>query len=160
MSIYDEIPVPELHTIHRYLISRLPLQGFYLWRHVLSTAPPFILWWSNLEILFVPLHRSFCFIRRLRWQPIQKEHSRYSRQNTNISLYTVRCLWYYTVLYLGLSSLKEIGLFSMKRLLYCKFLFFNGENSEEIGLFSMKELLYVQCTVQYREVDLDFFTTL
>jgi hypothetical protein len=44
--------------IHRYLISRLSLQVFYLWRHVLSTAPPFILWWSNLEILFAPLHRS------------------------------------------------------------------------------------------------------
>jgi hypothetical protein len=43
---------------HRYLISRLSLQVFYLWRHVLSTVPPFILWWSNLEILFAPLHRS------------------------------------------------------------------------------------------------------
>jgi hypothetical protein len=27
--------------IHRYLMSRLSLQVFYLWRHVSSTAPPF-----------------------------------------------------------------------------------------------------------------------
>jgi hypothetical protein len=27
---------------HRYLMSRLPFQGFYLWRHILSTAPPFM----------------------------------------------------------------------------------------------------------------------
>jgi hypothetical protein len=39
---------------HRYLMSRWSLQVFYLWRHVLSTAPPFVLWWSNLEILFAP----------------------------------------------------------------------------------------------------------
>jgi hypothetical protein len=39
---------------HRCLRSRLSLQVFYLWRPVLSTAPPFILWWSNLEILFAP----------------------------------------------------------------------------------------------------------
>jgi hypothetical protein len=40
-----------LHTAstHRFLMGRLPLQGSYLWRHVLSTAPPFI-WWPNLEI--------------------------------------------------------------------------------------------------------------
>jgi hypothetical protein len=36
---------------HRYLMSRLSLHVFYLWRHVLLTASPFILWWSNLEIL-------------------------------------------------------------------------------------------------------------
>jgi hypothetical protein len=28
---------------HRYLKTRLSLQVIYLWRHVLSTAPPFIL---------------------------------------------------------------------------------------------------------------------
>jgi hypothetical protein len=46
-------PIPMVPT-HRYLMSRFSLQVFYLWRHVLLTAPPFILWWSNLEILFPP----------------------------------------------------------------------------------------------------------
>jgi hypothetical protein len=59
---------------HRYLMIRLSLQVFYLWRHVSSTAPPFILWWSNLEILFGPLHRSSLFIGELRCQAIQMEH--------------------------------------------------------------------------------------
>jgi hypothetical protein len=45
-------------TSHRYLMTRLSLQVVYLWRHVSSTAPPFILWWWNLEILLGPLHRS------------------------------------------------------------------------------------------------------
>jgi hypothetical protein len=40
------------HSNHRYLMRRLSLQVFYLWRHMWSTALPFILWWSNLEILF------------------------------------------------------------------------------------------------------------
>jgi hypothetical protein len=66
-----------LSELHRYLMGRLPLQGFYLWRHVLSKAPPFILWWPNLETLFVPLHRSFYFIGGLRCLPIQKENSLY-----------------------------------------------------------------------------------
>jgi hypothetical protein len=35
-----------------------PLHGFYLWRHVLSTAPPFILWRWKFEILLNPLLRS------------------------------------------------------------------------------------------------------
>jgi hypothetical protein len=59
---------------HRYLMSRLSLQVFYLWRHVLPTTPPFLLWWSNLEILFAPLHRSSPFIGGLRCQAIQTEH--------------------------------------------------------------------------------------
>jgi hypothetical protein len=58
-------------------MDRLPLQGFYLWRHVLSTTLPFILRWPNLEILFVPFHRSFYFIGGLRCVPIQNEHSLY-----------------------------------------------------------------------------------
>jgi hypothetical protein len=44
---------------------------------VMSTAPPLILWWSNLEILFDPLHRSSPFIGELRCQAIQKEHGLY-----------------------------------------------------------------------------------
>jgi hypothetical protein len=72
-------------------MSRLSLQVFYLWRHVLSTAPPFILWWSNLEILFAPLHHhNSPFIGELRCQAIQTEHSPftgYSRKNPKNSLY-------------------------------------------------------------------------
>jgi hypothetical protein len=37
----------------------------------------YILWWSNLEILVVPLHRSFYFTGGLRRLPIQMEHSLY-----------------------------------------------------------------------------------
>jgi hypothetical protein len=78
---------------HRYLISRLNLQVFYLWRHVLAAAPPFILWWSNLEILFVPLHRSSPFIGGLRCQAIQTEHGSYIAERTKKSVYFVKCLW-------------------------------------------------------------------
>jgi hypothetical protein len=79
--------IPCVTCIHRYLWNRLSLQVFYLWRHVLSTAPPFILWWSNLEILFAPLHRSSPFIGGLRCQAIQTEHGPYSRKNPKSNLY-------------------------------------------------------------------------
>jgi hypothetical protein len=78
---------------HRYLMSRLSLQVFYLWRHVLSTAPPFILWWSNLEILFAPLHRSSPLIGGLRCQAIQTEHGLYIAERTQKAVFIVRCLW-------------------------------------------------------------------
>jgi hypothetical protein len=77
---------------HRYLISRLSLQVVYLWRHVSSTAPPFILWWSNLEILFGPLHRSSLFIGELRCQAIQMEHGPYIAERTQKAIYIVRYL--------------------------------------------------------------------
>jgi hypothetical protein len=78
-------------------MSRLNLQVFYLWRHVLSTAPPFILWGSNLEILFAPLHRSSPFIGGLRCQAIQMEHVLYIAERTQKAVYIVRCLWCSTV---------------------------------------------------------------
>jgi hypothetical protein len=64
-------------------MSRLSLQVFYLWRHVLSTAPPFILWWSNLEILFGPLHRSSpfmesCAVNQFKWNTVQREPKKQS----------------------------------------------------------------------------------
>jgi hypothetical protein len=73
----------------RYLMTRLSLQVVYLWRHVSSTAPPFILWWWNLKILLGPLHRSSPFIGELRCQAIQMEHGLtvYSRENPKRSLY-------------------------------------------------------------------------
>jgi hypothetical protein len=76
----------------RYLMSRLSLQVFYL-HHVLSTALPFILWCSNLEILFAPLHRSTPFIGGLRCQAIQTEHGPYIAERTQKAVYIVRCLW-------------------------------------------------------------------
>jgi hypothetical protein len=84
-----------IHSIlhmHRYLMSRLSLQVFYLWHHVLSTAPPFILWWSNLEILFAFLYRSSPFIGGLRCQAIQTEHDPYTAERTQKAVYIVRCL--------------------------------------------------------------------
>jgi hypothetical protein len=78
---------------HRYLMTRLSLQVIYLWRHVSSTAPPFILWWPNLEILFGPLHRSSPFIGKLRCQAIQMEHGPYIAERTQKAGYIVRCLW-------------------------------------------------------------------
>jgi hypothetical protein len=49
---------------------------FYLWRHVLWTAPPFILWWWKFEVLFDPLRRSSSFIGGQRWQPGHSLHIR------------------------------------------------------------------------------------
>jgi hypothetical protein len=85
---------PYSHTTvyHRYLMNRLSLQVFYLGRHVSSTAPPFILWWSNLEILFGPLHRSSPFIGELRCQAIQMEHGPCIAERTQKAVYIVRCL--------------------------------------------------------------------
>jgi hypothetical protein len=59
----------------------------------LSTAPQFILWWSNLEILFAPLHRSSPYIGGLRCQAIQTEHGPYIAERTQKAVYIVRCLW-------------------------------------------------------------------
>jgi hypothetical protein len=82
-----------LRCDHRYLMIRLSLQVFYLWRHVLSTALPFILWWSNLEILFALLHRSSPMKGELRCQAIQTEHGPYIAERTQKAVYIVRCLW-------------------------------------------------------------------
>jgi hypothetical protein len=74
-------------------MTRLSLQVFYLWRHVSSSAPPLILWWSNSELLVGPLHRSSPFIGELRCQAIQIEHGPYITERTQKSVYFVRCLW-------------------------------------------------------------------
>jgi hypothetical protein len=78
---------------HRYLMTRLSLQVIYLWRHVLWTAPPFILWCSNLEILFAPSHHSLLFTGGLRCQAIQTEHGPYIAERNQKAVYIVRCLW-------------------------------------------------------------------
>jgi hypothetical protein len=53
---------PDLYPDQRYHMGKLPLHGLYLWRPVLSTGPPFILWWWKFEILFNPLPRSSAFL--------------------------------------------------------------------------------------------------
>jgi hypothetical protein len=55
--------------------------------------PPLILWWSNLEILVGPLHRSSPFIEELRCQAIQTAHDPYITERTPKAVYIVRCLW-------------------------------------------------------------------
>jgi hypothetical protein len=96
---------------HRYLMSRLSVQVFYLWLHVLSTAPPFILWWSILEILFAPLHRSFPFIGGLRCQEIQTEHGPFIAERTQKAVYIVRCLCLqYTITIFSLKSWTMIAI--------------------------------------------------
>jgi hypothetical protein len=79
---------------HRYLMSRLSLQVFYLWRHVLSRAQPFILWWWNLEIIFALFNRNSPFIGAALSSNSNGTRSVYSRKNPKSSLqYIVRCLW-------------------------------------------------------------------
>jgi hypothetical protein len=83
--------------IQRYFMAtgRLSLQVFYLWRHVSSTAPPLILWWSTSEILVGPLHSSSPFIGELRCQGIQTGHGPYITERTQKAVYIVRCLCNY-----------------------------------------------------------------
>jgi hypothetical protein len=70
------------------IMTRLSLKVVYLWRHVSSTAPPFILWWWNLEILFAPLNRSSpligenCAVKQFKWNTLL-----YSREDPKRSLY-------------------------------------------------------------------------
>jgi hypothetical protein len=89
-------------------MSRLRLQVFNLWWYVLSTSPLFILWWSILEILFVPLHRSCYFIGGLSCPPIQTEHSLYIAERTQKAAYNVRCLWIYHTAGLGSKYLQSL----------------------------------------------------
>jgi hypothetical protein len=52
------------------------------------------LWWSNLEILIVPLHRNSPFIGELRCQTIHMEHGlEYIAERTQNAVYIVRYLW-------------------------------------------------------------------
>jgi hypothetical protein len=51
--------------------------------YILSWAPPFILWWSNFEILFAPLQR----IGWLHCQAIPTEHGPYITERTQKAVY-------------------------------------------------------------------------
>jgi hypothetical protein len=108
-----------LSATHRYLMSRLSLQVFYLWRNVLSTAPPFILWWSNLEILFALLHWSSHFTGGLRCQAIQTEHGPvYSRKNQK-AVYIVRCLCWYSIASVHNNCTRTIATIVIIIIVYC-----------------------------------------
>jgi hypothetical protein len=52
--ISSPISFLRLHTTNRYLMSRLSLHVFYLWRHVLSTAPPFIYYGGKIYKYYLP----------------------------------------------------------------------------------------------------------
>jgi hypothetical protein len=60
-------------------LSRPPPRPFYLWFHIQKTAPSFILWWPETEILFDPLRHSSPFIGLQRCKPIQMGHSLHIR---------------------------------------------------------------------------------
>jgi hypothetical protein len=100
-------------TNHRYLMSRLSLQVVYLWRHVMSIAPPSTLWWSNLEILFSPLHRSSPFIGGLRCQAIQTEQCPYIAERTHKAVSIVRCQCYQLVQ--NQIAFQKVGLSALNR---------------------------------------------
>jgi hypothetical protein len=91
--------MPTYGTNYRYLMSRLSLQVFYLWRHVFSTAPLFILWWSNLQILFGPPPPQLSLHRRSALSGNSNgTRSVYSRENPKSSLYckmsiVLTCAW-------------------------------------------------------------------
>jgi hypothetical protein len=55
--------VPDFYFEETIDISwgRLPLHGFYLWRHVFSTAPPFILWSTKMYIMVVKIWNTVLF---------------------------------------------------------------------------------------------------
>jgi hypothetical protein len=55
---------------------------------IVDSAATYILWWSNLEILFGPLHRSSPFIGELRCQASNSSGTRsvYSRENPKRSI--------------------------------------------------------------------------
>jgi hypothetical protein len=93
ITLWQVLLLRVVSCYHRDLMTRLSLQVVYLWRHVSSTAPPFILWWSNLEILFGPRHCSSPFIGELRCQAIQMEHGQYIAERTQNAVYIVTCLW-------------------------------------------------------------------
>jgi hypothetical protein len=69
----------------------------------------FILWWSNLEILFGPLHRTFPFLGELRCQAIQTEHDPYVAERTQKAVYIVRCLWHNTQIFVALFEKQAVG---------------------------------------------------
>jgi hypothetical protein len=112
--LYGTFTIVQPCLLHRNLMSRLSVHVFYLWHHVLSIAPPFIIWWSNWEILFAPLHRSSPFIRELRCQAIQTEHGPYMTERTLKAVYIVRCLWsfvtpFYTSTFHGVVAKAEFS---------------------------------------------------
>jgi hypothetical protein len=88
----------------------------YRYRHVLSTSPPFMLWWSNLEILFAPqappppqlsLHRRAALLSNS-----NGTRSGYSRENPKSSLYCdipVSMVPTFTIQYLPEPALGPIG---------------------------------------------------
>jgi hypothetical protein len=82
----------QLYCYHRYLIPRLSLKVVYLWRHVSSTAPPFILWWWNLETLFAPPQPQLSLHRRAALSSDSNGTRSCIAERTQSAVYIVRCL--------------------------------------------------------------------
>jgi hypothetical protein len=82
---------------HRYFMGRLPLHGYYLWRHVLSTASLFILYCSG-KIFKYYLTLSPAVLPGQRRQPIQMGHSLHIREKGGDGLYILYTVYIDTLL--------------------------------------------------------------
>jgi hypothetical protein len=85
-------------TNHRYLMTRLSLQVFYLWRHVSATAPPPILWWSKFRNTICPPPPQLSLHRRAALSS-NSNGTQHIAERTQKAVYIVRCLWYKHVVF-------------------------------------------------------------
>jgi hypothetical protein len=74
-------------SIHRYLMSRLSLQVYYLWRHVLSTGPPYIMVVKFRNTIGPPPPQLSLHRRAALSSNSNGTRSVYSRENPKSSLY-------------------------------------------------------------------------
>jgi hypothetical protein len=91
-AVRSRVKFTRLRYDHRYLMSRLSLQVFYLWRImycIVDSAAIYIMVVIFRNNICSPSHRSSPFLGGLRCQSIQTEHSpyTYSRKNPKSSLY-------------------------------------------------------------------------
>jgi hypothetical protein len=82
------------------------LQVFYMWRQIMSTAPPFLLWWPNLEILFCPPPPQFLRHRRA---ALSNNSKGTQSVNTRKVVYNVRCM--------NMSSFKNLASTTLKSII-------------------------------------------
>jgi hypothetical protein len=94
---------------------------------IVDSAAIYKKWWSNLEILFGPLHCSSPFIGELRCQAIQTEHGPlYSRENPKSSLYcemSTVYTWYFDSDY-SFVCLPEVFTTKLLQLMYFRGYFY------------------------------------
>jgi hypothetical protein len=74
-------------------MTRLSIKVVYLWRHVSYTAPPFILWWWNLDICTTcPPQPQLSLHRRAALSSYSNRTRSYIAERTQSAVYIVRCL--------------------------------------------------------------------